>query len=158
MKNVLSAITLILIVGTAVAQNTLSPVGGNGAGTGGTTSYSVGQIAYQEGTGTGGTTSEGVQQAYEIFEDSIIEGFSEVKITMAVYPNPTTNNVVLNLEHSDFTNLSYVVKDILGAVIDGNKIEHKDTHVAFGHLNSGTYSITILNRVRKIKTYKIIKH
>jgi len=48
------------------AQESVNAAGGNASGSGGTVSYTVGQVVYTTKTGTNGSVAEGVQQAYEI--------------------------------------------------------------------------------------------
>lgn len=48
------------------AQETIAVTGGNASGSGGTTSYSVGQMFYHTNTGTDGSVIEGIQIPYEI--------------------------------------------------------------------------------------------
>ena len=50
---------------TSAQQNTVAS-GGMATGSGGSVSYSIGQIDYITATGTGGTASQGVQQVYRL--------------------------------------------------------------------------------------------
>jgi uncharacterized protein (TIGR02145 family) len=47
-------------------QNTISAAGGNAKGSGGSASFTVGQIFYTKLSGTNGTVVQGIQQPYEI--------------------------------------------------------------------------------------------
>ena len=54
--------------GTAIqAQEAVAAAGGEATGSGGTVSYTIGQINYTTNTGAGGTITQGVQQPYEFF-------------------------------------------------------------------------------------------
>jgi len=67
MKNfVLIAFCLFRSVTAILAQTAIPAAGGNATGSGGTVSYSVGQLTYNTYQGSVGTVSEGVQQPYEI--------------------------------------------------------------------------------------------
>lgn len=48
-----------------MAQQAL--VYGNATGTGGTSSYSIGQVVYASATGTNDSVNQGMQQPFEIF-------------------------------------------------------------------------------------------
>jgi hypothetical protein len=56
------------------AQDTTPASGGNATGTGGSVSYTIGQIVYTTNSGTNGSLSQGVQQPYEI---SLVTGIEE---------------------------------------------------------------------------------
>jgi hypothetical protein len=47
-------------------QNTIPAAGGNAKGSGGSASFTVGQIFYTKLSGTNGTVIQGIQQPYEI--------------------------------------------------------------------------------------------
>jgi len=57
-----SCLCLTIIQG----QSTIPSTGGNATGSGGSVSYTVGQITYRTFSGTNGSIAEGVQQTYEI--------------------------------------------------------------------------------------------
>jgi len=48
------------------AQETIPASGGKASGSGGTASYSFGQVVYTTYTGTNGLVAQGVQQPFEI--------------------------------------------------------------------------------------------
>jgi len=48
------------------AQESVNVTGGNATGTGGSASYSVGQVAYTVISGTGGSAEQGVQHVYNV--------------------------------------------------------------------------------------------
>ena len=73
------------------AQNTIPAIGGTATGSGGSVSYTIGQIVFNIFSGSDGTIAQGVQQPYEI---SIIKENSEnTSFEITVYPNPTTGLV-----------------------------------------------------------------
>ena len=66
-KTIVSISFLLLgIIGGLHAQESPTAAGGEATGTGGTSSYSVGQVVYTTATGTNGSLAQGVQQPYEI--------------------------------------------------------------------------------------------
>ena len=97
-KQTLSAIFLLAIGLTGLkAQQATTTSGGNASGSGGSASYSVGQVVYTTNTGAGGSVSQGVQQPYEI---SIVSGIEEqgITLTCTAYPNPTTDYLTLKID------------------------------------------------------------
>lgn len=138
------------------AQQSVNTSGGNAIGTGGTVNYSVGQIDYTSTSGTGGTVSQGTQQAYEIFTLGT-DNFSNIKLTMMVYPNPTTSMVNLKIEDYASENLKYSLFDIQGRQIESKKITQDETQIQMGNLVSAIYFINVLDNNKILKTFKIIK-
>ena len=76
-KTFISAAFLLLGLGGLHAQESVNSSGGEATGTGGTASYSVGQVVYTTATGTNGSVAQGVQQPYEI---STTVGINETSI------------------------------------------------------------------------------
>jgi hypothetical protein len=80
---------------TVMAQESVNATGGDATGSGGSASYSVGQLVYTTNSGTDGSVAQGVQQAFEI---SVVLGIEEAnEIKLSAYPNPTTNYLTLNI-------------------------------------------------------------
>jgi len=105
---------LLLFGATQVnAQQTTTSTGGNASGTNGNVSYTVGQVVYTTNNGTTGSVAQGVQQAFEIYTLLGAENFN-VNLQMAVFPNPTTNWLQLDIRNYGFEKLNYQVFDING--------------------------------------------
>ena len=68
---------LAVAISAYTQENTVSS-GGESIGSGGSCSYSIGQVFYSVNTGNTGVTSQGVQQAYEIYP----VGISEMEINL----------------------------------------------------------------------------
>ena len=62
-------ILFIFISLVSISQESVNASGGNATGSGGSISYTIGQIDYIEASGVGGSVNQGIQQAYEIFEE-----------------------------------------------------------------------------------------
>jgi hypothetical protein len=87
------------------AQETIPTSGGNALGSGGTVSYTVGQLVYTTNTGTTGSLAQGVQQPYEI---SVVNGIDEalgITLNYSAFPNPATDFLYLKsmLRHPSTT-------------------------------------------------------
>ena len=76
-KFTLSAVLLLGLGLTGLqAQTSVNATGGDASGSGGSVSYSVGQVVYTTNTGTSGSVAQGVQQPYEI---SVVTAIEEAK-------------------------------------------------------------------------------
>jgi hypothetical protein len=143
------------------AQEAIPVSGGDASGSGGSASFTVGQIVYTTNTGTTGSVAQGVQQAYEIF---VITGTQEIKginLTCSVYPNPATDFLKLNVQDLGKENLSYVLYDLKGKVLETNAVRSNETTINMGTLVAGTYFLKLLQSTnassQEVKTFKIVK-
>ena len=91
------------------------------AGTGGSLSYSIGQVFYTIHTGTSGAVLQGVQNPFE-FQTFSNSELTTVNLTAVTYPNPTSDYVVLKISDSALDNLSYKLFDFTGKGISNGNI------------------------------------
>jgi len=89
---------LFVLLGTAglYAQETVPATGGDATGSGGSSSYTIGQVVSTTNTGSAGSVAFGVQQNYEISTITGIE-ITEINLELVAYPNPTNNDLTLNI-------------------------------------------------------------
>jgi len=146
----------MLLTSLAQAQETANTSGGDAKGSGGTVAYSIGQVVYTTNTGTSGTVSQGVQQAYEIYKVGITE--TELNISLSIFPNPTTDNLTLQIH--DYTNekLSYQLFDLQGKLVCQEEINAPQTLINTASLACATYLLYVVNHDKKrIQSFKINK-
>lgn len=140
------------------AQTTIPASGGNATGTGGSVSYSLGQVAYTTYTGSNGTVSQGVQQPFEI---SIVTGLEEAKdisFEIMAYPNPASDFIKLMIKNYEVDNLSYQLYDVNGSILQDNKIEGQETNISMLNLKPSVYFLKVTDNKKVVKTFKIIKN
>lgn len=156
-KTIMSIAFLLLGLGGLHAQETVTTTGGEATGTGGTSSYTVGQVVYTTNTGSNGSVAQAVQQPYEI---STTVGINEtsIQLELSVYPNPTTNFLSLNVESEKLKDLSYQLIDLQGKVIDNKKVSTATTTIAMENLPKAIYFLRISNNNQVVKTFRIIKN
>lgn len=139
-----------------MAQTAIVASGGNATGSGGSSSYSVGQVVYTNAVGSNGSTNQGVQQPIEIFALGTND-FPEISLAMSVYPNPTTALVNLNIQNYNSENITYQLFDLNGRSIQNNKILQKETQISLENLSNAIYFLTVSDNNKSLKTFKIIK-
>jgi hypothetical protein len=154
-KTITSIAFLLLGLGELYAQESPTTAGGEATGTGGTASYSVGQVVYTTAIGTNGSLAQGVQQPYEI---STTVGIKETAITLelSVYPNPTTDYLTLKVE--DNTELNYQLYDLQGKVIENKKVSSTRTSINVENLPNAIYFLNVVKNNQVVKTFKVIKN
>ena len=136
-------------------QQVIGAAGATTTATGGSVSYTVGEIAVQT-TETGTVSSfEGVQQAYEIYKVGVTE--LALGSSINVYPNPTNDRLTLKTKNLN-KNLSYELYDSQG------KLKQECASFSDGHTLSMTefvnavYYLNIFSDNQPIQTFKIIKN
>ncbi|MFN5090218.1 MAG: hypothetical protein ACK5F6_09480 [Bacteroidota bacterium] len=86
-KSILPLVLLMSCGFCSFAQNVISSTGGHFKTAGGSTSFTVGQVAYVLKKGTGSYLNEGVQQVYNK-KTTPVEELVYLK-EVQLYPNPT---------------------------------------------------------------------
>jgi hypothetical protein len=159
-KKVKISVLVLLVIGLTglPAQESKSTAGGNATGSGGTASYSVGQVVYTTNTGTNGSVAQGIQQPYEI---SVLLGVPEVKgisLAFQVYPNPATDYLRLTIKEYDTSNLGYQLYDLNGKLLEKKNFSTNEITISMQNRVQGTYFLKVLDKQKEVKTFKIIKH
>ena len=140
------------------AQDAIPATGGNASGSGGSASYTIGQVVYTTNTGTAGSVAQGVQQSFEITIVTVIEAGKGISLNCIVYPNPVTDYLVLKIEGEAQKQYIASIFDINGKLIENIKVESNDTKIDMGNLVPATYFLKVTQGEKEIKTFKIIKH
>lgn len=155
MKTSVGIFFLFVLSVSAFAQEAVVPAGGNATGSGGSVSYSVGQIVYTVISDQNNSIVQGVQQPYEI---SVVIGVPEVQMmeNVLLFPNPTVNEVVLSLNFSE--GLHYRIVDMKGALMESRIILADRTIIDMSRYSSSTYLLELIQNNKTIQTYQIVKN
>jgi len=138
------------------AQKCIHAAGGEAGGSGGSVSWSLGQVACSDWSDAGGIVTEGVQQPYEIF---IMPGLQEFQSNPAclVFPNPTSGNLNLKILDPELKNISLRIYDTKGRQLRNLKVTAKETTIPMDDLKTNTYYLCIQEKDQPVMTYKILK-
>ena len=175
MKDKKAVLCTILLLGLGLlranAQVALPASGGDTSGSGGSVSYSVGQIFFSSYTGGAGSVHEGVQSAYEITvvpdkkSSASAEMLttdlehSEVSPALYAYPNPTTDVLTLRIDnYKESEGMLYQLMDAKGRVIESKGIKDRLTSISMVNMAREAYFLRVIYGKRSIKTFKIIKY
>ncbi len=155
-KTVLTSILFLVAgMGSVSAQEAVDAGGGDAFGNGGSVSYSVGQVVYTTNSGTDGSVAQGVQQPYEISTANGVEE-SSINLEVSVYPNPTTNYLILKVEEN--VGLSYHLFDLQSKLITNDRISQNSTTINMEALPRSTYFLKVSRDNQVVKTFQIIKN
>ena len=162
MKNTIKILCSLLITGMISsglqAQESVNATGGDASGSGGSASYSVGQVVYTTNTGTNGSVAQGVQQPYEISVVTQVEEATNIQLSMLGYPNPTTETVVLNIGTMSTENMHLSMFDVNGKLLHFQEVINSETIIDMKSYSRGVYFLKVNFQNREVKTFKIIKH
>ena len=165
MKHLTKLLIAFYLIGYGIiaqAQNTIHATipatGGSATGSGGSVSYTVGQITYNTISGTNGTMAQGIQQPYEISVVTAIENAREIILICAVYPNPTRGIIKLIVESFDHENLRFQLYDINGVLLRDKKVESRETEISMNNLSSSIYFLKVIFNNKEVKVFKIVKN
>ena len=158
-KSILICLFLLSFALTGIkAQQTTGATGGNASGSGGTVSYSIGQIVYTTNFGTNGSNAQGVQQPYEISVVTSIEQADNIQLQCSAFPNPTTDYLTLKTESYKKDLLFYELYDINGKLLAKEKIKSIETKIKMNDYATANYYLKVSNINEVVKTFKVIKN
>jgi len=160
-RRLILGLVLLLYFGLSnlQAQEAIPATGGEATGSGGSASYTVGQVVYTTNVGTNGNSvAQGVQQPYEISVVTSIPEAKEINLLVSAYPNPTTNYLTIKVENYETANLQYQVSDINGKLLQTVKATGTETKIETNNLIPANYFVKVLDNNKEIKVFKIIKN
>lgn len=158
MRNKIFIRLLILFfapTGLLKAQKTIASTGVTTSGSGGSSSYTVGQIDYQQ-KGANAQVMEGVQHSYEILTLAV-ENLNGKEKNILLYPNPVKDFLFIDLNDKNYSDSNYVLFDSQGKLIKKGDLDQQKTELDFSALPTSVYIIQIFHKNQIIKTFKIIK-
>jgi len=146
-----------LIFSMANAQQAIPASGGEAEGSGGSVSYSIGQLFWHTHEGNNGSVAEGVQQPYEISVVTAIDEAEEIHLKVMAYPNPTADFLTLEVKNFEPSTFQYQLYDINGKLLQSEKITGLHTKIDASFLVPGIYFLKVTQENKDFKTFKIIK-
>lgn len=139
------------------AQQALVSSGGNANGSNGKVSWSVGQVAYTSIENANGSVNQGVQQPFEFFTVGVDES-KDITLSMTVYPNPTSDKIILKVGTEKFENSSYQLNDFNGKLLVNQKLTGVQTSISMENFPPASYILKVTYNGKEQKTFKIIKN
>jgi hypothetical protein len=157
MKNrgIVSLIAIALLTHWSHAQEAALPAGGEASGTGGTVSYSIGQVNYTYQESVTGNLSQGVQHAYEVYTVGVVA--TTLHISLRVYPNPTTDYLTLEIPEFAEQDLTVQLFDASGKLVWEEPVQSSHTVFDLTGLPASTFIFYVMEKNERIQTFKIIK-
>jgi hypothetical protein len=153
-KSIIPIVVFISFGFSSFGQNALSAAGGHFKTSGGSTSFTVGQVAYVLKKGTGSYLNEGVQQVYTK-KTTPIEELVYLK-EVQLFPNPTQETITLILSSKEDIQVRYSIMDYLGKEISNGNILSEKSEISLRDLPAGNYFISLKSK-KENRIFKIVK-
>jgi len=157
-KTCLMQIFICVFFIEANAQNAIPASGGNAIGSGGSLSYTAGQMTYSPLSGSGGIAEQGIQQAFEISVITSLPEASDVELKYSVFPNPTRDLLNLKADRFSERQLTYWLYGPTGNIVETGEVFSESTYINMTERVAGVYYLRIVSDNKEIKSFKIIKY
>jgi hypothetical protein len=159
----LAMLLLGLALTTSYAQQATNATGSTAVGTGGSATYSVGQIANETNTSAEGSVAQGVQHAYEIFEVSegpvqFREIYKGVTLSVSAKLTPNTDLLLLQIPNLGASKVTFQLFTLQGKLVQSHNITQMQTDIDMNSLSPAPYFAKIMQGNVALKTFKIIKN
>jgi len=138
------------------AQQSPVAAGSVATGTGGSVSWSLGQVFASAQESNTAYLNQGVQQPYEIFVVSSSEEAAHKAVR--VFPNPTLHQLTLQLDGQPEAGMYCRLTDMQGRTQHQQAVTSTTTDIPADALAPGTYLLTVGLETKFLHTFQIIKH
>ena len=168
MRQILLKLTILFLLVLKLteiqAQEATPTSGGSAFGSGGSVTYTVGQIVYTTNSDATGSVAQGVQHPYEISIESAPTQAQAVGITLqcAVFPNPVVDFLTLQILYFVDEKITCYLYDVNSKLLLTQVIDKKETLISMTNLAPATYYLKVVQMNKDLstlvtKTFKIIK-
>jgi hypothetical protein len=168
MRQILLKLTILFLLVLKLteiqAQEATPASGGSAFGSGGSVTYTVGQIVYTTNSDATGSVAQGVQHPYEISIESAPTQAQAVGITLqcAVFPNPVVDFLTLQILYFVDEKITCYLYDVNSKLLLTQVIDKKETLISMTNLAPATYYLKVVQMNKDLstlvtKTFKIIK-
>src|ERR1019366_3300019 len=149
-RRALLFLLLGLLLTTVQAQEATVAAGGDAKGSGGSVSYSIGQIVYTTNTGSTSSVGSGVQQPYKILVVTGIEAAKGILLQCSAYPNPTIDYFTLQVENFQPSTFNFQLYDISGKLLDNKKLTDNQTTIVMSDYAAATYFLKVSDNNKEV--------
>jgi hypothetical protein len=100
---------------------------------------------------------QGVQQTYEIKVFTEHEVSKGIQLECIVYPNPSSDFLVLKMIDFKVEKLEYKLYNNAGILLDGDVVDKNEMCINMREYLPATYFLKVIQHNKEIKVFKIIK-
>ena len=159
MKKIYVTLFFCALAFTAFCQTDVVTAGGTASGSGGSATYTVGQIADQRVEAGGKYIIVGVQQPYEI-QTVGVDNYPGIQLEAVLYPNPTAHSVQLSISNYEIPSdgLKAQLFDKNGKLLRVFDVFDLLTKMDLSEYPSATYQLRIMDGRKLLKTFQVVKN
>jgi hypothetical protein len=160
LKTLIAGIFTLLITGTAVSTQSLTPqligVGGSTAQQPeGSLSWATGEPITGTLRGASAWLTQGFLQGHiQVTNTDLVSG---LEYSVKAFPNPTTYYLTLEIGYGHPQNMFYRLFDMGGLLLAEAAVEGTQTRITVSHLRPSAYLLKVYASGQVISTFKIIK-
>lgn len=140
------------------SASTLDASGGEASGSGGSASFSIGQVFFTSNYSADYSVSEGVQQPTHKKPETFKPIEEKLPIKITAYPNPMTEFLIIEVENLEDRKLNYELLDLHGRLLELNPLQGTKTKITPRNLQTAVYLLRVTEHGKPIKTLRIIKN
>ncbi len=138
----------------AFSQESAVTNGGDINSSVGNISFSIGQIFFELNNSDTSTFNHGVQQPLQA--DRVNLRIAE-KVIVQVYPNPATEQIVIDLDIKKSSDFSYSLFNLYGMLISTSSVVNDVSVIPINGLPPATYFLIVFDHFNQVGTYRIVK-
>lgn len=157
LTQIVLAFSLLLYSLMGFCQSNIVSGGHSVSVTGGSISYSVGQIDYKSTSSSSGQLNEGVQQPLEIYTVEV-EEYEYTSNLFSIYPNPVNSSFKLQIDDPSSESYFATLYALEGKIIFNRTVYPGSQEISLEDLPQGVYVLHILKEESVVKMFKIIKN
>jgi len=154
MKSIAIIFSGLFLTGISYAQQATVSAGGVATGSGGTVSYSIGQVACASAASSSGYINQGVQQPHEVLITAIKENNS---IQVSALPNPVSDNLQVVLAKEPVTGMYCQLFDLSGKMLMNRNILSRTMQIDMSAYAPAVYTLRVCDESGVTGTFKVIK-
>lgn len=87
---------------------------------------------------------------------AVWNGIDDIKITIAISPNPTTNSITIQSENNLPPQTNFQLYDITGRMVLQKQLTGKETTVPLNEISKGLYVYTVTSKEKKLGSGKLV--
>ena len=165
-SKIIALLVTAMLIGTMSYAQSIAPQSLNSSGTkmtqaNGSLSFTVGELVVESQTDSQGNTLGGGFTSGSTLTTVNVKEIDAAILDVKVYPNPTTELVNIQINHSTIDQVVITVTDLQGKQVYNGKYAAISNVIGINTAayTKGTYILTLNNiKNQLLGTYKIIKH
>jgi hypothetical protein len=148
-----SILFLYTITDSVKGQQSIAVSGDYFERSGGSVSYTLGEVMVSTFTADNISLTQGLQQPYLVV--TALNPFERTDPDIMIFPNPVQEILTVKVDFTD--KFSYTLHDGYGRLLEQEAIAEPITEISFISLSPGTYYIKIVEDATEVKIFKIVK-